>query len=758
MKYSLWLVFLNIYGLGISVLNAQETLVFRTLGAEQGLSRRPVISIAESSEGTLWLGTADGLFLMEGGRIYAASQKLAPGNDLPAGVITTLVYDPFRNYLWVATDGAGLFSIDICLRTVERYYNSGAVLYVKAQAVTAVCVMPEAVFCGTRNEGLFRLDFSQKKVNHFRSSKTHPGSIPSAGIDILLPIHSHKLLIGTTGAGAWIWDTEQNWCQATETGAPLSVNYALISGENEILMSTSQGLYHQNFSGKILRQISCSGILNSRIRSIIPFRKGYLLMTATQGIQYYNPAKQIIFPVKSNFPAAGGYGMLQDAEGNIWMGSEAGLSIVSAGKQAIELLRPATVKVFDIYAVHAEVNGLLYAGSAGKGLWCFSDHQGWMMVPGSEGLDIVGLTRIQNELWISTYGQGVWTYDRIHSIQPRNIYPYVYGIIQDAEGRIWAGTEQQGVFYSDPPYRKFIQMEATEGYSASTIQVFSGQLYFAAYDKGMMRYNRNTGEISSFRPPGTRSWVQGIYSMDSTHLFAAMYGEGLWVWDLNREEWCRPVVHPELSGAVISSVLEADSGWWITTHSGLWRLDPSGEIHKIRWPVHALMPEFNAAAFSPGTDGNIYLGSAQGIWKADPKQIQAESGTQISLRIFSADFRVLHSDCNSFGDAELISFPLSVQADIPDGSHYIFRIRELNPEGFRILPYESFLIPWLPGGDWTLEILPVEGSTGVRKQIFLRVRGNDLSYRYAVWAIGIVFLLILGWRMWQKYVRNHYRE
>src|SRR3569623_3773952 len=70
---------------------------FRSFGSENGLSTLSIIAAAQTSDGLLWLGTEDGLFVFDGAHFH----RLGIAEGLPSSWIFSLLADD--RGVWVGT-------------------------------------------------------------------------------------------------------------------------------------------------------------------------------------------------------------------------------------------------------------------------------------------------------------------------------------------------------------------------------------------------------------------------------------------------------------------------------------------------------------------------------------------------------------------------------------------------------------------------------------------------------------------------------
>src|SRR5436305_1878967 len=72
--------------------------------AETGLPQSSVLSIAQTAEGYIWLGTEEGLASFDGVRFNVYEKRNTP--ELPSNTVTALLVDHQQN-LWIGTQADG---------------------------------------------------------------------------------------------------------------------------------------------------------------------------------------------------------------------------------------------------------------------------------------------------------------------------------------------------------------------------------------------------------------------------------------------------------------------------------------------------------------------------------------------------------------------------------------------------------------------------------------------------------------------------
>lgn len=713
------------------------------LGDAQGLTRRPVTAVCIASDQSVWIGTADGVFVYEAGRFFPAESRLSPGSITPKGMILKMVYDSLQECIWIATDGDGLHKLDICTRSIIRYHSISDESF-PGQVITAILPVEDGLWLGTRNRGLF---FLESGTERFYRIASFAKSMP---VSLLMPVSEHELLIGTPGYGLYLL---QNRCnlkpvhQAPDflvSGVQLSATTFLLAGNNRICSLDIQ-------SG-ICGDYASTPCNSGSIRSILYLPEGQLWVQTSCGLYINHKNGRWEEPIApASVETGGGYTILQDAQRQLWAGFESGLGVLNS-EQDVTLPDPIAMGYCaDIFTVYEDGQGILFAGTSGDGLWKQSNKESWTQV--LPKLDVLSITEFQGKIWVATYGQGIYQV-KGNIVDKAQAPDFVYSLAADSQHTLWAGTEQQGIWR----YQKdvWLPISETQGYSCATLIPEGNWVYFAGFDDGLGILNIETREVQFLRPPGTQTWIQAIYPADSGYIWVCMYGEGLWRFEISTKSWCMPNSGKTFMQSIVSGVVPNGDGWWITTHEGIWWLQPSGAL--IRWRLHSQQPfpEFNAASVCVLRNGRVLAGGPKGLWQLPkPAKHLAYTGHDIIFRMFhSGSATGFGSLCHEGGVVDAQAFPLALHWSVPVQAQDIkwkFRIKELNTVGMMAFPNEIIHIPWLPEGDWTLEIFQIDTDTPMKASFPIRVTQSIGIENYLNVYIVLAFMItgfagILIWR------------
>jgi|GEM_PF-5570817 len=701
-----------------------------------GISRRPVTTTAIAVDQALWLGTADGVFVYESSRFLPAAARLAPGSPIPKGMILSMAYDSLVDCIWIATDGNGLHKLNVCTRMIESFStvpdadNPGAV-------ITAVCPTDTGLWVGTRTNGLFFLNYENQQ---FYQYPNFPTSIPIAA---LLSWHEHQLIIGTPGHGLYMALESGDIQKITSCHdfivsiIPLDTHQIIIGGEQSICtLNLMTGTYKQH---------NANPCAEGNLRALLRMPDGRLLAQTSCGLYALHSSGQwspSIHPAGRQ--TGGGYCLLLDANANVWAGFESGLGVLHTG---IDRNMPdpiGTGFTVDVFSIFEDRKGTIYIGAAGSGVWKQEYPNCW--IPLIPQADVLNITEFNGDIWAATYGQGILKV-RGDKVVKQAAPDFVYSLVAQDAQTLWAGTEQQGIWYYQQG--KWKAITSSQGLSCATLILQDTSVYFAGFEKGLGVLDQASQKIVLYRPPHTETWVQAIFYTDTGFLWVAMYGEGLWQFDIKNKSWCMPNSNRVLMQSVVSGVAKHPLGWWITTHEGLWCLHRSGEL--VRWRLHNSQPfpEFNTASLQVLSNGEIWAGGPKGIWKLpEPIEKKNHANHSVIFRIFnSGSAAPVGSLCKEGAITSASDFPLLLHWSAPIQATDIqwkFRIKELTAEGINALPNEVIHIPYLPEGDWTIELYQVDTDIPLRASFPIRVTNKNATIVGMGVYIALTIISIIG--------------
>lgn len=332
----LWISTLN--GLNIFDLNTQKFTAYNHNPDDpSSLNQNSIYDILQDQAGSMWVGSYYG-----GVNVYHANStpfRKYKANHEKNGIssnVVSMVAEDARHNLWIGTEAEGL-----------NYYNraTGAFTSFKSEPdnpnslssnlVKAISIDRKGqVWVGTYEGGLDVYLPESGKFKHYK-----PNSVDQAlhGNRIVYLRHDSRgrLWVGTRSHGIYQYQEETD--RLVQFTDPVYkdelkfVRYFFEDSQQNMWIATNSGTYILPKNGKSLQKFSVAG-------SNIDFddlnfiqedsKRNIWLGSYETGLIQYNPVskKLQVYTVADGLPAKHALGLLEDAEGSLWISTSNGLS------------------------------------------------------------------------------------------------------------------------------------------------------------------------------------------------------------------------------------------------------------------------------------------------------------------------------------------------------------------------------------------------------------------------------------------------
>jgi signal transduction histidine kinase/ligand-binding sensor domain-containing protein/DNA-binding response OmpR family regulator len=594
---------------------------------EAGLPENSVMSIAQTADGYLWLGTEEGLARFDGVKFTVFDKRNTPA--LRSNCITSLLVD--RNQvLWIGTHGGGVttfqrgkfesvqaeagLSSDSILSLHEdaqgdlwigtdgaglvRHHNGGFRRYFKEDGLTgntAFSVTSDrhgTVWIGTQG-GLTR--FSSGRFTAFTRGLGKE-EIRSVYVD-----RRGSLWIGTYGSGVFRIRPDGLKHFTAKDGLSSNMVSSLYEDEAGTLwIGTLDRGINRFVNGRFDSFTQKDGLSGDGVWAIFEDRAGALWLGGTEGgLNYFQ--KGIFTPIgrPEGLTSDVVLSLYEDREHALWISSDKGLTKWQDGRSTHYTTRDGLPDNL-VLSIAQDGDGSIWAGTRG-GLARL--HGGRFQSLGPEGglapahTIVCTYTDRHGQLWVGSRG-AVSRFDgtRFATYTTRNGLPgnLVVSMYQDEADTLWIGTDGGGlVSFKDGKFRSYTTHDGLPGNAIWSILGDSdGVLWLGTNGGGLVRFAK--GNFTAYtRENGLtddvvfevlddnlgRLWMtsnKGIFSVRKEELaaFAAhrinsvssrLYGtaEGM------RSRECNGGFQP-------AGLRTADGRLWFPTMKGLVSVAPSG--------------------------------------------------------------------------------------------------------------------------------------------------------------------------------------
>ncbi|TKC63758.1 response regulator [Pedobacter hiemivivus] len=424
-----WLV------LSVQIIHAQDIAeqpvkrYFRGVSVDKGLSQSTVFSIVQDTLGFMWMATQDGLNRYDGESFTVYRSSKTDKTSLQSNYIRSIYLD-HKGQLWVGG-----------------------------------------------NQGVSRYDYATNSFENYKLPRKSGEWYISSIIQ-----DAGKLIWASSSAGE-IFYLDQETAQFKQINFDASAydirsitRLALL--KNTLLVGTDVGLFKLNGATKKLTAINL-GVDKPRINEVFIDGQSLLVGTEGHGLIKYSTTTGALSNYRHNTSNSTGLadndvrGINKDAQGNIWLGTFRGLSILDAKDGTIQnyyhhVSIPYTINQNSVRCVYRDKQDGMWLGTFYGGINYYHHNDIKFNIlnqnTGTLSLNdqVVNVIKqdSKGDFWIGTNDKGLNYWNR----EANTIKYYTYkesgqgaissnnikAIIFDQSGKLLVGTHNEGLNYFDP--------------------------------------------------------------------------------------------------------------------------------------------------------------------------------------------------------------------------------------------------------------------------------------------------------------------
>lgn len=482
-----------------------------------GLGSDCIMDIAQDGKGGIWMATNGGLCLYENGQIHTFTRSRHPeAGSIVANDLNQIWPDPSSPVIWIATQRDGLDAYNYHTGVFTHYQADGKAGSLVDNSVTSISP--------SRTGGIWLTSY-MGGISHYNRNT-----------DSFTLINS-RVLPGLV--------SDAMWCLTETTDSTLYVGHVR-NGISHIDLKTGQ-------AGNI-PVITCfpdNTPAEDGVRAIVTDSTGLLWLGTEKGLACMSQQSRQPVPVPG---IRGLVCHLHITQNKLWISTrDMGLWTLDLG--SIDL-SPDNVLTFHSPDVLQEIS-----------IPCFSKNETSVIrcaLPDNFG-----------NLWIGTDSKGVQV--RLHLPQMFHYTPgqvNIRALELDKEGCLWAGTQSDGIFITDPQGQVRTLSTANSGLGSHSITTLrrspDGDIWIGTEMQGLYRWNHDDGTIHK------------VTLTDNDG------GNTIYVWSL--AYWNNRLV--------------------AGTYQGLFLIDPVTETFTCHTEKNSPLPEQYIFSVFPDSKGNLWCGSA----------------------------------------------------------------------------------------------------------------------------------------------------
>ena len=337
--------------------------------------------------------------------------------------------------------------------------------------------------------------------------------------------------------------------------------------------------------------------------------------------------------------------MTTDSEGNVWTGTfYKGLNLWLNRQDAYQLYYDngarGGIRGSIVRTICPAPSGGLWVGTE-DGSLNFFDSKTKEMTPFSDPhepfINIQDVIRIEDELWIATYGNGLFRF-RPESSRISTHYDFPDNrIIRQCrlhDGKIIAGTHE-GLFVYNPDTDGFDKIVSLgDNFIHALFQDSKGNVWVGTYGRGIWLLDK---DLNLKQRINTLNSGDGIRSNHITS-FLEDSGHRIWItteggiavtsadWTVDRLGLTHMDKRDGLPSNVACAIVEGlDGNLWVSTTHGLAQLDPETGLFTTSYfdESHITVNQYSYGAAYAASNGTIYMGTTDGMIAFSPAQLKA---------------------------------------------------------------------------------------------------------------------------------------
>lgn len=534
-----------------------------------GQSFGEVWELLESSDGTLWIGTREGLWRQSGEQLVPVPLP----EEVEHGDIRALLEDR-DGRIWIGTRGSGL----VVASRRGAGYDTEFFGLAGCKVTDLVMDSRSTIWAGTLENGAYRI-----RDNRLVDDPMVSG-LPPASFYRLLADQAGVIWAACPGREIMYWDDGTDRFQPfsvmarSPSRAPLSLFEDM---QGSLWISTDDEGLLVIRETRIVNYTEAQGLSQRSVFGIMEDRAGKIWSgTIGSGVNILENGRIRQLSMRDGLSSNAVVTILEDRTGSIWLGSlGGGIQRLQNGRFENYGKEQGLTEVF-VHALYMAPDGTVWAGCDDGSILQF-DGRGF--IPAGRlkyRINCLLITR-PGVLWAGTYGGGLVCLERDRLTVYRDEQGLASGIVlsllPDEAGRLWIGTMGGGLHLLQNG--RLTRLNTSSGLPDNTIYSMirdqAGDFWMSS-NRGIFRLKKKTADdFAAGRITNVLPFVMGV-----EHGLALLECNG---------------------GSQNASCLSRDGSLWFTTSGGLARIDPKNtDFNRNSPPVIIESIEMDDRFYHPG--------------------------------------------------------------------------------------------------------------------------------------------------------------
>ena|GEM_PF-3124498 len=730
---------------------------------ESGLPQNSVMSIVQTRDGYLWLGTQEGLARFDGVRFVAFNQANTPA--LRSNHVQTLVEDG-EGQLWIGTYGGGLTRMKD-----GRFETFGRAEGLSNDFVRALWQDRKGTLWIGTNEGVTRLQNGKFTIFGANEGLSNPEVI-SLGGDA-----QGRLWAGTYGGGVFRLDDDfgkQHFTPfTTDDGLAHGKVWAIYTDRAGNLWIGTAGGLNVFRDGKLTSYTKADGLPNDVVQRLLEDRDGNLWIATRSGIARWENGSFESFDAEHPLREGEARAIYEDVEGNLWIGTYGGGLSRLKNRVVSTITRKDGLSEDVTRAIYEDKQGAIWIGTYGAGVNRFANGT-FTRLSKSDGLAHDRVWSLMEDgagaLWLGTFGGGIHRVDgsTFTSVTEKEGLPddVVRSMYRASDGTLWIGTAKGLASLRDGK----VQVSGVPGLRGTKVVAMYDDgrgTFWAGTDKGLWRLAGNRATLYTANEGLSHDLVYAIHGDRDGTIWVGTRG-GLT--RIKGTQFTRYTKRDGLFDDAVFHILEDDrNNLWMSSSRGIFRI-AKRELDEFAAGARSFITSvaFGKAdgmkssecngGFQPAglksRDGRLWFPTMRGVAIIDPRHVQTNPlAPPVFIEQMIVDGAAVSANALLAPKSRQFEFHYTgLSFTAPEKVHFKYQLVGFDQDwvdaGTRRVAYYTNI----PPGSYRFRVAAcnndgVWNEQGATVSFALRPAFYNTGWFYALVATAIVFISALVYRL-----------
>jgi diguanylate cyclase (GGDEF)-like protein/PAS domain S-box-containing protein len=524
---------------------------FEHYSVADGLSSNTISDIVEDEQGFIWFATLDGLNRFDGYEFKQYKHEIDDPNSLPDQVIRRIYLDK-QNNLWVGTNN-GLARYNAEQDNFIRYDNKNSTL--TSNIIWAIDEGQQNVLLISDEDSLYQYN---KEQDSFIPIEVKGAVLPK-DINYIF-IEQERTWLGSYGHGIYMLDNTTNILYDLNEENPWSLYidakfaFDVKKINDNYWLATEKGAYVFSSSGSLLEHFSTSSrlaIVGDNVRSLTQAEDGNIWLGTTEGISIISPSLTTIHSVDNSNKAQVNlqnrlvFKIFKDSKNTLWLATYTG----------------------GVHKLDQHLSNIRHFQNNPNSDMSLSDNLVWGMAESSDG-----------QIWIATQTGGINRFDLKSGRFEHYLQDFAHSIWDieiDELDQIWLAT-QGGLFVFKLDVNGNLRKikELFKGQMVESLAYLNDQMWLWDNGRQLNWVNPVSLETKSITLPNRDiKFLKPVYFDKKGDLWLVS-NLGLSIYDIENQQFNQLILNVPGQEITYNTVSESDNAYWVSTlGQGIYKLD-----------------------------------------------------------------------------------------------------------------------------------------------------------------------------------------